>query len=223
MAGLPTAQNNVTPQISLDGTTFEEAEEILEVSREFIAFLINLAMKTLHHDPSIIYYRRLTVPRIVVEIIDRPARRYGDLEQRVLRCCKMACVIYLAAILAEEHTVDTMNNFLDSLNDQLLQRMADHDVYTEELLFVLLQGNGDPEVDGPERIWLVSRLMSAAKRLSTQAWDRVYSKVVDFLSLTDRLWVTVHAGLPLSQEDLQRELCSEASQLMSLHLPYSQV
>lgn len=134
----------------------------------------------------------------------------------------MACVLYLAAILAGEHSTDAMNDFLNSLSDKLLHRMADHDVYTEELLYILLQGTGDPSFDSPERIWLVSRLMGATKRLSTQAWDRVYSKVVDFLGLTDRLGVTIHPGLPLSQEDLQRELCSEASQMINLHQPHSQ-
>jgi len=222
LASLPTAQHDVSPQISLDGTTLDEAKEILEASQEFIDFLINIATKTLHYDPTVIYYRRLTVPRIVIEIMDRPAQRHGGLDQRTLNCCKMACVLYLAAVLAEEHTTEAMLAFLGSLNDELLQRMADHDVDVEEVLYVLLHGTGDPNIENPERIWFVSRLMSMAKRLSTQAWDRAYSKVVDFLGLTDRLAVTVHMGLPLSQEDLQRELCDEASQLINLHLPYPQ-
>ena len=220
LASSPTAQTDMSPEISLDGTTLDEAREILKVSQELIDFLINLTTNTLHYDPSIIYYRRLTVPRIVLEIIDRPARRHGPLDQRILKCCKMACTLYLAAILVEEHTTEAMLDFLGSLNDKLLQRTADHDVYPEELLYVLLQITEDQSIDNPERIWLVSRLMGAMKRLSTQAWDRVYSKVVDFLGLTDRLSVTVHPGLPLSKEDLQRELCSEAFRLISLHIPF---
>jgi hypothetical protein len=98
----------------------------------------------------------------------------------------MACLIYLFSAIVEYASDQVATTeFIDSLQKEVLERVARHYVCSEEFLHLLFQGGGEAGSSDPERVWQVARLMSMAKKLSKQWWQRVFQHLLLVLRLAD--------------------------------------
>jgi hypothetical protein len=67
----------------------------------------------------------------------------------------------------------------------VLERVTRHYVCPEELLYLLSNGVERSEIQTPDRVWQVSRLMSVAKKLSEPWWQRINQYLLLLLGLAD--------------------------------------
>ena len=173
----PEASQQVLP----DGTTLGEARGIFNAGEEFLRFFdilqIQLRSSTalVRQDPT-----TFEVSPLVLDIISAPNwRQNGALKQRIRACTRMACLFYLAAAKSEfRNSQDATTTFLEDLHKMVSDRVTDHFVCSEELLYFLFYSSGRPDDQTPDRSWRVSMLMGVAKRLSAASWgmtDKVLS------------------------------------------------
>jgi hypothetical protein len=100
----------------------------------------------------------------------------------------MACLIHLSsAIIQYSSDQSAASEFIDSLQKEVLERVTRHYVCPEELLYLLFNGVERPEIQTPDRVWQVSRLMSVAKKLSEPWWQRINQYLLLLLGLADNV------------------------------------
>lgn len=122
-----------------------------------------------------------SLPPSLVDILRRQEPlQLRLLTQKMCRCAKMACLIYLSL------SSPTTSDFTSLLEEALLNRINSHPVCVEELLYMFFSGAEclDAKILN-HRIWRVSRLMGVAKRLSQRSWDMCYEILAYFLKLSD--------------------------------------
>ncbi|MCJ1434449.1 hypothetical protein MMC27_003817 [Xylographa pallens] len=175
----------------IDGTTEAEALSIIRASEEFVAFVHNLDICIIAISDAAQPPPRLTHTSFQASTTGR--KRVGRLGPRIEKCCQMACAIYLACswlgfsssvpITASEtynmapHLPAWILLIIYSRADWLpLQLDA-------EFLCALLQGKDEipRSIIEAERLWLVARLMSVAKKLAEPSWNRLLTTLTNLL------------------------------------------
>lgn len=119
----------------------------------------------------------------------------------------MACLIYISSAIVEyQSNQNATSEFIDGLQKQVHERVTRHYVCSEKLLYLPLHGVERPEVQTPNRVWQVSRLMSVAKQLSERSWQRVYQHLLLLLGLVDRAGDETSELLRWEADVLRREI-----------------
>ena len=99
---------------------------------------------------------------------------------------RIACLLYLgAAVLDYQGSQAAMDIFMTILHEVIVRRTGLHTVSAEELLYALFEGLGIQDVKAMERVWMVSRLMSVAKKFPEQRWNESCEILMKFLGMVD--------------------------------------
>ena len=116
------------------------------------------------------------------------SKNVGRLGTRIEKCCEMGCLLYLAAVSLDFSIsrASTRTPFPRWIEQMIQTRIeASRMRFDANFLFTLFQGDEHAplsNIDG-ERLWLVSLLMSVAKKLSELSWDRLVQTLVSFLNI----------------------------------------
>lgn len=208
-----------------DGTTAAEAGEISRVSEEFVLFVQSITAHIMDEEggeqgrPQQLLL--LTLPQPAYGLLSiAQGWRPGPIGQRVAECTHLACLLYLAVTsLAFSASPQLTAHFSQWFGyvvrtgiPPLPQAGQDH------LLFLLLKGPPDLEetesgLTAPEhhiyRVWLVSRLMSVAKKLKQASWTILTSRLLLFLRFPSDLLpqgAEEEARAELDMDELRREI-----------------
>ena len=204
-----------------DGTTRAEARQIRQDCEEFITFFENLKSVVAHlfslvrSDRTWLQSKRATMfekGSPTHELISIPhGRRPGVVGQRTGHCLHLSILCYISAALLEvsDNEADT-DDFLASLQATIVRRSLCTNYSHSDMLFALFNGvQGETKKHRPERAWLVSRLMSIARRLGTESWNSAVKTLLIFLEVP-REMAYADAEPPIWDTDhLRREILSD--------------
>ena len=166
LANTPQAQQGTSDQILPDETTRSEAQHILDLGEEFLAFFhdIRTALQT-----SPRRFATFPISPVIISIVNKPLPTdpTGP-SHRLLDCTKMAILLFLAAAkLDHQNSQPATGTSLTSLSHEVQLRSSHDVVGIGELLYVMF-------LNSNQRARLVSRLMSVARKLFSGSWQLAY-------------------------------------------------
>ncbi|KAI1608933.1 hypothetical protein EDD37DRAFT_697108 [Exophiala viscosa] len=121
----------------------------------------------------------------IINALTRTETGYDEPDKRrAVDNCRMACLIYLNLIMADNGDFSTATEeFLGSLQQILEDDDDDSSLSAEHLLWTLLSISTTE--DHYQRVWKMSRLVGVVKRSSSQMWTTIENALRTFLRLPD--------------------------------------
>jgi len=110
---------------------------------------------------------------------------YGNPDKRrAVDNCRLACLIFLNAAMAEHGDFsEPCEHFLSSFAQFAEDDDEDCTLSAEHLLWYLIRGFGDPKTD--EWTWMTSRMIGVMKRSGQQTWESVETSLRLFLIMPE--------------------------------------